>query len=93
MQSSSELTTYDDFEVEIGLGKGLEYPVAVIRSPAGEAHEIMHFPFDKLALESRLKDLKIALLQSGGKRRVALSQEEQTVQGFRNKPMECTAHR
>jgi hypothetical protein len=38
MQSSSELTTYD-FEVEIGIGKGLEYPVAVIRSPAGEVHE------------------------------------------------------
>jgi hypothetical protein len=59
MQSSSELTTYDDFEVEIGIGTGLEYPVAVIRSSAGEVHETMHFPFDKLALESRLKDLKI----------------------------------
>ncbi len=81
MQSDNELT-YDDFEVEIGYGKEREYPITVIRSPAGEAHETMHFPFDKLALESRLKNLKIALLQSGGKRHLALSQEEQTVQEF-----------
>ncbi len=73
---------YLDFELEIGPGLGREYPVAVIRSPAGEARETMCFPFDELALENRLKDLQIALLRSGGNRRRALSPEEQTVQDF-----------
>lgn len=73
---------YEDFEVEISLSRGQEYPVAVINSPAGEAHETMHFPFDELALENHLLALKNALLQSGGKYRLALSQEEQTVQNF-----------
>ena len=29
-----------DFELEIGLGKGREYQVAVVHSPAGEARSI-----------------------------------------------------
>ena len=74
--------TYLDFDLEIGLGQGREYPVAVLRSPAGEARETMRFPFDELQLESRLKDLQIALLRSGGKRRRILSPEEQAVQAF-----------
>jgi hypothetical protein len=74
--------TYLDFDLEIGPGQGREYPVAVLRSPAGEAHETMRFPFDELQLESRLKDLQIALLRSGGKRRQILSPEEQAVQAF-----------
>jgi len=74
--------SYLDFELEIGPGKGREYPVAVIRSPAGEAQETMHFPYDELALQNRLKDLQIALLRSGGKRRQLLSPEEQSVQDF-----------
>ena len=73
---------YRDFELEIGIGSGREYPVVVIRSEGGEAREIMRFPFDDLALESQLKDLQIALLRSGGKRRQILSTEEQTVQNF-----------
>ena len=73
---------YLDFELEIGTGSGREYPVAVIRSEGGEAREIMRFPFDDLALESQLKDLQIALLRSGGKRRQIFSPEEQTVQNF-----------
>jgi formylglycine-generating enzyme required for sulfatase activity len=73
---------YLDFELEIGFGLGREYPVSVIRSPAGEARETMLFPFDELALENRLKDLQIALLRSGGKRRRVLSPEEQAVQDF-----------
>ncbi|HLB71702.1 MAG TPA: CHAT domain-containing protein [Candidatus Methanoperedens sp.] len=81
MQISSELT-YDDFEVEIGIGKGREYPIAVLHSAAGEARETMHFPYDELVLENRLKDLKIALLGSGGMRRSSLSSEEQMVQSF-----------
>ena len=73
---------YLDFELEIGPGSAREYPVAVIRSPAGEARETLHFPFDELALDNRLKDLQIALLRSGGKRRQLLSPEERTVQEF-----------
>ena len=74
--------SYLDFELEIGLGRARQYPVSVVRSPAGEARETMRFPFDELALENRLKDLQIALLRSGGKRRQVLSPEEQAVQGF-----------
>ncbi len=74
--------SYLDFELEIGVGQGRDYPVAVLRSPAGEARSTMRLPFDEIQLESRLKDLKIALLRSGGARRRALSQEEQTVVNF-----------
>ncbi len=81
MQSSSELT-YDDFEVEIGLGRGREYPIAVLHSEAGEAHETMQFPYDELVLENRLLALKNALQGSGGMRHTFLTQEEQTVQDF-----------
>jgi hypothetical protein len=73
---------YLDFDIEIGPGSGREYPVTVVRSVTGEAHAIMHFPFDELALENRLKDLQIALLRSGGKRRQIYSSEEQTIQKF-----------
>ena len=70
---------YLDFELEIGVGSGREYPVAVVRSAAGEAREIMRFPFDELALESRLKDVQIALLRSSGTRRSFVFPEESTV--------------
>ena len=30
--------SYLDFELEVGPGSGRDYPVAVVRSPAGEAH-------------------------------------------------------
>ena len=87
MQSDGKLPgagnlNYLDFELEIGPGSGREYPVSVIRSPGGEARETMRFPFDKLALESRLQKLQIALLRSGGTRRRAPSPEEQSVQDF-----------
>ena len=74
--------SYLDFDIEIGPGSGREYPVVVVQSAGGEAHEVMHFPFDELSLESRLKDLQIALLRSGGKRRQIHSQEELTVRNF-----------
>lgn len=73
---------YLDFELEIGLGAGREYPVAVVHSPAGKARATMRFPFDELALENRLKDLQIALLRSGGKHRKTPLSEEQAVQDF-----------
>jgi formylglycine-generating enzyme required for sulfatase activity len=73
---------YLDFEIEISPGAGREYPVAIVRSPAGEARETMKFPFDELALKDRLQNLQIALLRSGGKRRSFLSPEERAVQEF-----------
>ncbi|MGH7599019.1 MAG: SUMF1/EgtB/PvdO family nonheme iron enzyme [bacterium] len=73
---------YLDFELEIGLGAGREYPIVVVHSPAGEARATMHFPFDELALENRLKDLQIALLRSGSKQRKTPLPEEQAVQDF-----------
>jgi hypothetical protein len=45
----------------------------------------MIFPFDELALASRLDKLQIALLRSGGKRRTTPSPEESTVQEFGQK--------
>ena len=73
---------YLDFDIEIGPGSGREYPVDVVHSVAGEAQETMHFPFDELALENRLKDLQIALLRSGSKRRQIHNPQELTVQNF-----------
>ncbi len=80
--SESGSLTYLDFEVDIGFGSGREYPVAVIRSPAGEARETMRWPFDKPTLENYLATLQNALLRSGGAYRRALSPEEQSVQDF-----------
>jgi hypothetical protein len=40
------MTTYLNFELEIGHGDGREYPVAV-RAPGGETRATMRFPFDK----------------------------------------------
>lgn len=73
---------YLDFEIEIGSGSGREYPIAVVRSAAGEARETMHFPFDELTLENQLLSLQNALLRSGGKRRQILLPGEQKVQNF-----------
>jgi tetratricopeptide (TPR) repeat protein len=73
---------YLDFDIEIGPGAGREFPVKVLSSPAGEAHETFHFPYDELALESVLKSLQIALLRSGGERRRILHPEEQVVLEF-----------
>jgi hypothetical protein len=73
---------YLDFELEIGLGSGREYPVAVVNSPAGEARETMRFPFDDLALQNHLLALENALLRSGVRRRKVLTPEQQAVQDF-----------
>ena len=80
--AASRVVSYLDFEMEIAPGQGREYPVAVVKSPAGEAREIMKFPFDDLTLENRLNALQIALLRSGGSRRQVLSPEGHTVQSF-----------
>jgi len=57
--------SYLDFDIEIGVGSGREYPVAVLHSAAGEARETMHFPFDELTLENQLLTLQNVLLRSG----------------------------
>ncbi len=74
---------YLDFEIEIGASPGAQqYPVAVLRSPAGEARATMQFPFDRLALDNRLLALQNALLRSGVVRRRVSSPDEQAVQDF-----------
>jgi len=75
-------SAYLDFVIEIGKGEGLEYPVSVLTSPAGEARQIMRFPFDRLALENHLLRLERTLLKSGGKRRQVLSPDQQDVRDF-----------
>jgi len=72
---------YFDFELEIGEGGPRKYPVSV-RSPAGEAHEEMRFPFAEWELENKLLTLENTLLRSGETRRRIPSQEEQPVQDF-----------
>ncbi len=71
---------YLDFELEIGMKDGPEYPVAVLRSPAGEARERVEFPFSELELENRLQALQIALLRTGSILRQVLTPEEHAVQ-------------
>lgn len=55
---------YLDFELEVSVGQGPTYPVAV-RSPTGETQATMRFPPGELQLENQLQALKIALLKSG----------------------------
>ena len=74
--------TYLDFELEIGPGRGRDYPVTVTHSPAGEAQATMHFPYDEVALEKRLVVLQNALLGSGGGPRQMPSPEELVVRDF-----------
>jgi outer membrane protein assembly factor BamB len=73
---------YLDFELEVGPGEAGEYPVAVLRSPAGEVRVTMRFPFDGPTLTNRLQALEIALLRSSGTRRRSATREENLVQQF-----------
>ena len=73
---------YLDFELEVAPGDGRDYPVAVIRSPAGEVRATMRFPFDAQTLTNRLQSLEIALLRSSGVRRRMSTTEEQVVEQF-----------
>jgi hypothetical protein len=72
---------YLDVDVDVSLGTGREYPIS-LRSPAGQAHETMRFPFDTLELENHLLKLQNALLNSGGGRRKVLTPNEEAVQRF-----------
>lgn len=77
------MAEYLDFDLEIGEGEGRDYPLAVLRSPAGEVPQaVFHFPFDVLTLERYQDKLKIALLRSAGRRRQVLSPEELAAQEF-----------
>ncbi len=73
---------YLDFELEILPGSGGNYPVAVLRSPAGEARAIMHFPFDEITLKAHLDRLQYALWRSAETHRHDSSGEEDPVQIF-----------
>jgi hypothetical protein len=73
---------YLEFDVKVGAGEGLEYPVSVLRSPAGEASGSMTFPYDDLVLDNRLQAVQIALLQGTGQRRRVTSAAEAQVQTF-----------
>ncbi len=78
------MNEYLDFELRVSPGSGLDYPVSVIRSPAGEASGTMRFPFDALALERQLLGLENAILKSGSLRRDirTVSPETDNVAGF-----------
>jgi formylglycine-generating enzyme required for sulfatase activity len=73
---------YLDFELEINSDPKGGYGIAVVKSPAGEAFETVAFPYDEATLESKLKDVQIALLRSGSKQRRVLTEEEQAVREF-----------
>jgi hypothetical protein len=72
---------YEDFDLAIGLGIDRKYALSVLHSPAGNAARgTLIFPFSEEGLKSRLKDLQIALLRSGIRRRRIFSPEEEAVQ-------------
>lgn len=82
-ENGKKSLTYLDFDLEIERSLGDDgYKVSVLRSPEGEAEEEMIFPFSQVELESRLKDIKIALLRSANEHRLALSPEEIAVKDF-----------
>ncbi len=73
---------YIDFEVEIGELAADGYPVAVLRSPAGEPRGMLRLPFEGLELENKLQALRLALLSSSTTVRRMASPEDATVEGF-----------
>jgi WD40 repeat protein len=73
---------YLDFELEIVPGRGRNYPVTVVRSPAGEARETMRFPYSQAELDTRLESLENALFRASGRRRRIPSTREQPVHEF-----------
>lgn len=73
---------YLDFDLEIGPGNGQTYPLALLRSPVGQARGAMTFPFTPAALGAWLKDVQLAVLRSSNVRRRVPAPQEQTVQQF-----------
>lgn len=73
---------YIDLEVEIGEQTADGYPVAVLRSPAGEPRGTLRLPFEGLELENKQQALRLALLSSSTTVRRMASPEDATVQAF-----------
>ena len=73
---------YEDFDVSIEAATGRAYQVNVLHSPAGEAREVVEFPFDSVALQLQLSQLENALLKSSGRSRREPSKTEQPVLAF-----------
>lgn len=61
--SNENQLNYLDFEVEVRAGRGQEYQVAVLNSPAGQTQAVMHFPYTESELDAHLKTLELALLR------------------------------
>lgn len=55
---------YEDFELEIGQQNGAGFPVAVLRSPGGEADGVLELPFAPQDVEQRLQQLERSVLAS-----------------------------
>lgn len=73
---------HHDLDIDVIRTNPGEYRVRLRSAAAGEAAHVVRWPWSDLELENRLKDLQIALLRAGGKRRKALTPEEETVQRF-----------
>ncbi|RPI35479.1 MAG: CHAT domain-containing protein [Methanoregulaceae archaeon] len=76
-QPASREIRYKDFDVEIQKEPGGNYTVIVQQSPAGEAKEIIQFPFDEKKLERQQDKLRIALRR--GRTRQICAEDEQPV--------------
>lgn len=55
---------YLEFEIHIAPGTGQEYPVAVLKSPAGEARATFKFPYDPATLAAQLQGVEAAVRES-----------------------------
>jgi formylglycine-generating enzyme required for sulfatase activity len=73
---------YLDFDLEIGLGDGRTYPVAVLDSPSGETRGAMQWPYDEIKLRLHLVELENVLLRSATTRRLVPTEDERTVEEF-----------
>ena len=60
-ETKASSLTYLDFELHIGAAKEGAYPVAVVRSPAGEARSFVNPPLKSASWEIYVGDLRIAL--------------------------------
>ncbi len=74
------MDTHLDFELEVTVHPDQGYRIAVIHAPAGEGAILARFPLAPERLAALLKDLRIALLRAGGRRRVMVTPEEALLQ-------------
>lgn len=71
-----------NFELRIGSGKGKEYPVWVVHSPAGEASGRFIRPFSPGQLRGIKTIIELAMLRSRERTRAALAQELKRIRKF-----------